>query len=318
MFRVVAAVYRRAIEEDADLYHFHDPELIPVGLLLRRRKKKVIYDVHEDYPSSIKYSSWLPCRVRGAVSWSFGHFERYASQRFSALIGANSDITKRISSFNPAAITIGNYPALKDYPFAPCFDKARYGSGMLVSFGGISSRTCTQAIVEALGLIPSMVNATLLLGGSVSSDTLFGAISHLPGWSRVTYSQLPVSVMIDRLLRASIGFILFSPEPNHFGVRSNRFFEALAAGLPVITSNFPDWKEMVNGIGCGITVDPTDPRAIADAVLYLLSHPAEAAEMGRCGYEMAKKQFNWELESFKLDQLYKHLLDGDIGSDLQG
>lgn len=68
---VVPSVYRRAIEEGADLYHFHDPELIPVALFLRRRNKKVIYDVHEDYPSSIRYSPWLPGSVRPAVSWCF-------------------------------------------------------------------------------------------------------------------------------------------------------------------------------------------------------------------------------------------------------
>ena len=312
MSHVVAAVYRRAVEEDADLYHFHDPELIPLALQLRRKNKKVIYDVHEDYPSTISYSSWLPRRIRGTASWCFRYLERYASERFSALIGANPEITKRISRFNPHTVTIGNYPSLTDYPFAPRFDRARYGAGMLVSFGGISARTCTHAIVQALGLLPATVKANLLLGGGVWSEALLAAVTHEAGWSRVTYAQqLPVSVMLERLLTASIAFIVFSPEPNHFGVGANRFFEALAAGVPVITSDFPNWKELVNEVGCGLTVSPTDPRAIADAVTYLLSHPAEAAAMGRRGYELAAKQFNWELESCKLDVLYKELLDGN-------
>jgi glycosyltransferase involved in cell wall biosynthesis len=155
------------------------------------------------------------------------------------------------------------------------------------------------------------VKANLLLGGGVWSEALLAAVTHEEGWSRVTYAQqLPVSVMLERLLTASIAFIVFSPEPNHFGVGANRFFEALAAGVPVVTSDFPNWKELVNEVGCGITVSPTDPRAIADAVAYLLSHPDEAEEMGRRGYEMAAKEFNWELESCKLDHLYKKLLDG--------
>jgi len=309
---VVPAVYRRAVEEDADLYHFHDPELIPVALLLRLRNKKVIYDVHENYPSTIRYSSWLPPGARAPVSWCFRQLEQYASKRFSALIGANSEITKRISAFNPQAITIGNYPPFNDYPFAPCFDEARYAAGVLVSFGGISSRTCTQAIVEAMGLLPRTLNANLLLGGRESSGAVFGAVTQLRGWSRVTYArELPVKTMLERLLTASVGLILFSPEPNHLGVGSNRFFEALAAGLPVITSNFPNWKKLVNGARCGIAVSPTDPRAIADAIVYLLAHPTEAAEMGRRGYAIAAKRFNWELESCKLDRLYRELLDSN-------
>lgn len=308
---VVPAVYRRAVKEDADLYHFHDPELIPLALLLRHRHKQVIYDVHEDYPSTLRYSSWLPHRVRGSAAWCFTQFERYASREFSALIGANSEITRRISGFNPRTITIGNYPSFQDYPFIPGFDDARYAAGVLVSFGGISARTCTRAIVEALGLIPTPMKANMLLGGAVWSEPLFAAVTRVPGWGRVTYAkELPVRLMLERLLTASVAFVLFSPEPNHFGVGSNRFFEALAAGLPVITSNFPNWKELVNGTGCGIAVSPTDPRAIADAVVYLLAHPAEAAEMGRRGHELAMRRFNWELESGKLDRLYKQLLDG--------
>jgi glycosyltransferase involved in cell wall biosynthesis len=316
IFHVVPAIYRRAVEEDADLYHFHDPELIPMALLLRRRSKKVVYDVHEDYSSSIRSSPWLPFHLRGTVSWCFKHIECYALRRFSGLIGANSEIERQIVCFNPLTITIGNYPALTDYPFGPSFDKTRYSSGALVSFGGISSRTCTRAIVEALGLIPHAIRANLTLGGREFSDALFCDITHLPGWSRVAYvKELPIGIMLHRLLTASIAFVLFSPEPNHFGVGSNRFFEALAAGLPVIASNFPNWKELVNRIGCGITVDPTDPRAIAEAVVYLLSHPTEAAEMGRRAHEIAKTQFNWERESCKLHELYKHLLDGNSISE---
>lgn len=230
---VVPSVYRRAIEEGADLYHFHDPELIPVALFLRRRNKKVIYDVHEDYPSSIRYSPWLPGSVRPAVSWCFRHLERYASERFSALIGANPEITRRMSAFNPLTVTIGNYPSFKAYPFKPRFDNARYAAGALVSFGGISSRTCARAIVEALGRITHGGECKFAAGRQGIVGRLIACAHARAGLEPGQYArELPVSMMLERFLTASIGFILFSPEPNHFGVGSNRFFEVCQLDQP--------------------------------------------------------------------------------------
>ncbi len=309
--RTVAAIYRAAITENAELYHFHDPELIPVALLLLRRGKKVVYDVHEDHPSTIRYSRSLPSSMRSVISWSFGRVERYAARRFSALIGANPEITRRISRFNSLTLTIGNYPALKEYPSPPRFHPTRYSAGVLVSFGGISSRTCAKAIVQALELVPANLHPTLLLGGKIYGDGSLAEVSRMPGWSLVRYlKEIPVPDMLQQLLASSLEFVLFSPEPNHFGVGSNRFYEALAAGLPVVTSNFPNWKEIVNRLGCGVAVEPTDPRAIADAVIYLLSNPAAAAEMGRRAYAAAREEFNWERESGKLQLLYSVLLEG--------
>jgi glycosyltransferase involved in cell wall biosynthesis len=305
----VPAVWHRATIENADIYHLHDPELLLLGLYLRRAGKKVIYDVHENYPASIAHSPWVPRLTRGLVSCSFDWFEGYAARRMSALIVANTEIAKRVSCFNPRTVTIGNYPAFSEYPGAPDFNKARYTYGALVSFGGISSRTCTQAVVEALGLLPLDTRATLLLAGTETSPGLLRALTYLPGWKRVNYpGTVSPDSMMKALLNASVAFVLFSPVPNHFGVGSNRFYEALAAGVPVITSDFPNWKQLVDGQGCGIAVDSLDPRAIADAVLYLLSHPGEALAMGQRGYKLATERFNWENESRKLCELYEQLL----------
>jgi glycosyltransferase involved in cell wall biosynthesis len=87
----------------------------------------------------------------------------------------------------------------------------------------------------------------------------------------------------------------------------------MAAGLPVITSNFPEWRDVVEGIGCGLTVEPEDPQAIASAIGYLLSHPAQSAEMGERGRQAVLDKLNWTKEKPKLLNLYQNLLD-DSGS----
>jgi glycosyltransferase involved in cell wall biosynthesis len=134
-------------------------------------------------------------------------------------------------------------------------------------------------------------------------------MSRSPGWKRVDFvGKLTRSQTLSALVRASVALILFSRNRNHLGVGSNRLFEAMAAGVPVITSNFPKWKELVEDIGCGVTVDPDDPHAIAKALEYLCSHPSVCREMGRRGRNAVRTKFNWEREEAKLLSLYASLL----------
>ena len=81
----------------------------------------------------------------------------------------------------------------------------------------------------------------------------------------------------------------------------------MAAGLPVVASNFPLWRQIIEEIGCGLLVNPLDPQEIAKAIQYLLEHPETAAAMGRRGQEVVRTQYNWEVESHKLLGLYKKI-----------
>ena len=85
-------------------------------------------------------------------------------------------------------------------------------------------------------------------------------------------------------------------------------FEYMSVGLPVIVSGFPLWRRIVDEAGCGLPVDPLNPQAIADAMVWILDHPAEAEAMGRRGREAVEKYYNWETETDKLAALYKKLL----------
>jgi glycosyltransferase involved in cell wall biosynthesis len=124
--------------------------------------------------------------------------------------------------------------------------------------------------------------------------------------------MVPWKLMCSFYLKARAALVLYSPHPNHYVVRSNRFYQALATGLPVITSNFPRWKERVDSLGCGVAVDPTDPSSIAEAILFMYQHPDKAAKMGQRGRSLFVNKFNWNREEPRLVEFYERVLMGNV------
>src|SRR5690606_21589492 len=110
------------------------------------------------------------------------------------------------------------------------------------------------------------------------------AIRAAPGWKKVeALGFLDRSQVAKVLARSVAGLVTFLPAPNHIDAQPNKMFEYMSAGVPVIASDFPLWREIIEGNGCGICVDPLRPREIAQAIDYLIANPEEARRMGNNG-----------------------------------
>ena len=300
-------VYREAIRHEGKIFHFHDPELLPVGLLLALRKKKVIYDVHENWPDIVLHKRWIPRGFRKALSRLMSAFERRTAARLSGVVAAVEEIASCFENLDVPVVSVRNYPRLEEFP-------ARRGTSAALSclgvhFGGVSSERAIRETVQALGGLPTELKFRLLLGGVCDSPQLLQEVRQLPGWARIDYAGLISRPrMVEEMGKACVAFVLYSLQPNHMDVRSNRFFEALAAGIPVLVPNFPKWKELIERTGCGVTVDPHNPESIARGLTYLLEHPQEAATMGERGRQLFEREFNWSGEEARLLHLYDTIL----------
>lgn len=114
--------------------------------------------------------------------------------------------------------------------------------------------------------------------------------------------------MAELLTQARAGLVLFHPLPNHIDAQQNKMFEYMSAGLPVIASDFPLWRRIIDGNGCGLLVDTLNPKAIAETMRWIMTHPAEAEAMGRHGRQALENSYNWDVEATKLTSLYNKLL----------
>ncbi|MGQ9498496.1 MAG: glycosyltransferase, partial [Desulfotomaculales bacterium] len=165
-----------------------------------------------------------------------------------------------------------------------------------------------REMVTAMTLLPEALGVRLVLAGKFVPPFLEDEVRQLPGWERVDFRGWQDRAAVARLLgEARAGLVVLYPEPNYVEAQPNKLFEYMSAGLPVIASDFPLWRDIVEEAGCGLLVDPLDPAAIAQAIQWILEHPKEAEAMGRRGQKAVFDRYNWDTEAAKLLAFYRRL-----------
>jgi len=302
-------VFQASLKQNAHIYHFHDPELIPVGLLLRILGNKVIYDIHENNPLNIQSRYWLPLWLRNPVSWLFKQFEDFSARYFNYLILAEPQTAERFESINNNTVTIQNFPLLDEFSISENEIAWQDRLDAVVYSGGIDLSYGIREMVEAIEFVQRKLDAHLVLAGRFSPESLKRKIQNLLGWKNVEYKGFLSRKELVNLLRlVKIGLVLIHPELRNKLKYPTKLFEYMAASIPVVVSDFPLWRGIVDYAGRGLLVNPLDPHAIADSIVYLLEHPEEAEAMGKRGRKAVEERYNWSNEEKKLLQLYKNLI----------
>lgn len=300
------AVLRQAVALEADLYHFHDPELLLVGLKLKKLGKKVIFDAHEDVAKQLLSKPYLSPLMRRLLSAGFWVYERWACRYFDAVVTATPAIRDMYQAKIPElhVVDINNYPISDELFLDSIAWKMRRNEACYV--GAISR---IRGIFEVVAAFGSIENCRLNLVGTFNDSRLETELRKLPGWRNVKlWGQLDREGVKTVLSGSKMGIVTFLPSPNHMDAQPNKMFEYMSAGIPVIASNYPLWKDIIEGNDCGICVDPTDFNAIGSAVTFLLEHPERARNMGANGRMAVEGRYNWTIEKQKLTALYYELL----------
>lgn len=299
MTKTVWNIYQKALVINADIYHFHDPELIPVGLALKAKGKRVIYDVHEDLPRQILSKSYIPEYFRSPLSAVIESLEDLASKRFDVIITATPFIRDRFLRIVTNAIDINNFPILEEF-YTPetSWEEKEHA---VCYVGGISKIRGLIEMVEAIG----ETKTKLLLAGKFGNPQESHQIRSMAGWENVEeLGQLNREGVAQVLAKSMAGLVVLHPIINYLDSLPIKLFEYMSAGIPVIASDFPLWKKIIEENKCGICVDPLNPKAIAEAIEWILAHPDEAKIMGKNGRQAVEQKYNWKNESQKLVDCY--------------
>lgn len=298
-------VYQKAISIKATIFHFHDPELIPIGVLLSLQGKKVIYDVHEDLPRQILSKAWISPFLRYPVSFFAGFTEWIASRFFfSGIVPATPKIAARFPSSKVALVQ--NYPKLDELTSAQ--DKPWLSRKTQITY--IGSIDETRGVIENINALELLTNndIRMVMAGPFSSKALELKCKRLEGWKRIDYhAWLSRNELMRELGQSIAGLVILHPTPAYIDSLPIKMFEYMLAGIPVIASDFPLWRKIINANNCGVLVDPLNPIETANAVNWIVEHPEEAERMGQNGRKAVVQNYNWSMEEKKLLDFYKRL-----------
>lgn len=304
MFKVTRKVFSKALELDALIYHLHDPELLPIGLKLKRLGKKVVFDAHEDVPKQILGKHYIDPWVRRILSWGFCHFERYACSRFDGVVTATPYIRDKFLRINPRSIDINNFPMIGELEsFVTWREKAKEVSYV----GNIAQVRGVNELVLAMESTRTAVRLNLV--GGFSEPQVESKVRGYKGWENVNYLGVQDRLGVREVLSRSVaGLVTLHPIPNYLDALPIKMFEYMSAGIPVIASSFDLWQSIIEETNCGLCVDPLDPLSVAEAIDYLVDHPDEASQMGENGRRAVLSRYNWAQEEKKLLNFYDEIL----------
>jgi glycosyltransferase involved in cell wall biosynthesis len=235
------------------------------------------------------------------MSLAFRIYDYFVCRKFDTIVTATNAISELYKKRGCKTVVINNYPIIEELS-VPNIPKER-----IACFVG--AQTPIRGIIELIKAIELVEDGILYLAGPIVNQKFKNELQSLSGWSKVVDLGVVSRAEVGSILaKSSVGLVTYLPAPNHTDAQPNKLFEYMSVGLPVISSNFDLWKEIIEKNYCGICVDPANPEEIARAITYIFDNPEEAKKMGENGKENVDKIYNWKVEENKLVELYQRLL----------
>ncbi|UJW59231.1 glycosyltransferase [Bacillus sp. A116_S68] len=309
LFSTIEA-YKKTKEIKCDIVHIHDPELLWVAWILHKQNVKIIFDIHEDYESSILQKGYLPKYLRKVLAKVYKKIEKIFIKSFHLILAE-----KYYKEKYPSGQCILNYPLIKYEPeqirsVPNTAEKNLIYTGNITINRGALNHSIVPLIKSELKVYlygkcnEDLAKKMIEKSGSASNNLI------IKGIGEFVSKELIDEAYISKQWLA--GLALF-PEDEHYKKKElTKFFEYMQHGIPIICSNFTVWKEFINQHQCGLVVDPNNKNQIKQAIEYLINNPEEAYEMGINGKNAVMNELNWKTEENKLFDFYKQILINDV------
>jgi glycosyltransferase involved in cell wall biosynthesis len=300
-------IYKKALEIDADIYHIHDPELLPIGSKLIKRGKKVIFDSHEDVPADILDKEWIPFRfLRKIISYVYNLYEKSTTHEFSAVISVSNNITNKFNCHK--LLTLRNLPLLSNFNISEISsaNKTFEKPYKVIYAGGLTRVRNIKQLIQSTKHLP-LDDIQIHIFGDFDDETYRRECESLDEWPNIYYHGFKESSEVYSFMKnCSLGLILFKNIPNHEYAIPNKSYEYMAAGIPLLISDIHFWKSHFEKNA--FFVNPESPEEIAKRIREVFEKPEELSFLSIENSNLVKNELNWEAESKKLINLYLNLL----------
>ena len=295
-------LFKLVVNEGAKVYHLHDPELMLFGAVLKIiTNAKIIYDIHENYTFSSR--SWIPRPLRKIVTYMLRGFMRFIFRYFDGIIAVTNNIKQKFEHKNLKVVRNVYFNEILENLK---FDKQKNDKHLdLIFAGGIIRVRGIDRIVRVLDVFEKG-EVTFKLIGKFNDPGYRQEITSLPGFRNVEMmGWQPHDVVMEEMAKADVGILTLLL--NEVGL-PNKMFEYMGMGLPIIASDSPGWREIIEGNGCGLIVDLADVANIQKGIQFMLENPQERIKMGQNGIKATIEKYNWAKDKENLLNLYKELI----------
>jgi glycosyltransferase involved in cell wall biosynthesis len=299
---------RTALHTRSWVYHYHDPELIGMGFVLRWvLGKKVIFDIHECVWRQLLSKPYLSTWMGRPLGWVYRFLER------GLTIGQVKVVANAYSEGDyPNAILVQNFP-LRSPEVVPAhrtFDFAN--PPQLVYLGHLSAIRGAYAYVELAHRLKLRERSFRMVLMGEHTESLYrelndkirtlGLESQVEVTGRVSWMEAMRVVS-----ESTIGLCLLQPVPNYTTCLATKIMEYMMVGTPVLASRFDGWRRFVEDEGVGLMVDPLDGQAVLQACERMLDDEESLVEMSRRGRQAIQEKYHWAREFKKLESCYQQL-----------
>lgn len=302
-FKAKKLLKKKCIDLNADIYQLHDSDLLELALYLKKKNKIVIFDAHEDYEALFLEREWIPKYLRRTLLKMYIIKEKIILSKLDFIICAASHIKDKLIKYNKNIAVIENFPILRE---KMCKAKVNSKENIICFAGSIRKDWNHEIIIKS---IANIKNIKYKIAGSYSKD-YYESLSLVKGFKKTVFlGRLNVNEVQELYTDSKIGMALCSYLPNtNYKVGSlgnTKIFEYMMNDLPVIFTDFELYKCINSERQFGIAVNPYSEKEVKNAILYLLSHPKEAKQMGKNGKLLVQEKYNWNVLERKLYEIYQ-------------
>lgn len=301
----------RAVRSGADVYILHDPELLPIGILIGfLTGRPVIYDVHEDFPSSIEYKQWIPRVLRKPVSLIYQQFEKISVDLLHGIITADDGVASQFPRAKRSLV-------LYNFPPKELFEKTDSKSYLQREFDIVYAGTFSHFDLNAIFEIASKlkerqchVNWCIIGRGEKGQQELIETELTLRSLRNNFHftGQLDHAQVAQYLWNSKIGIVPARSLKKYSKNIPMKMFEYMSCALPFVATDLPPTRKFVGETGCAFLVEPANMEAYVDKLEHLLRKPKQAESMGQVGKKLVDERYNWESEKKKLLDFFEGLI----------
>lgn len=291
---------------DADLYQFHDPENLLFAVIFKFiTRKTIVFDSHENFPKQLKTKDYLHPLLQFLLPHVAVLVEKITLPFFDAIITATPAISKKLKPLNTHVVCLQNFP-LKENILAADKKIIQKKTRAICYVGSMSEIRNIEFILDAISLFRS--DLKVIIAGNFSTKKFEKKIKNHKNWPKVDFRGVIAFADVKTVMtEARLGVVMFKDAPNHVEAQPNKLYEYLSASLPVISSNFPLWRNLIEDNNCGICLDPQELDGFVNSIESLIDDEDQLLSMGNNGRHLIETSFNWNVEFKKMKQLYMEL-----------